>query len=75
MGLTKEQLDKLWVEWKAVVKADPDEAIGSSDNYYWAGARSFRAFLLERLLAEHTHASPDDRVNGCPACEARAIRP
>jgi hypothetical protein len=75
MELTKERLAQIYKEWEAAVDADPDEAIESSDNYYWAGAQSFSAFLEERLSAEHNHPSPDDRVNGCPACEARSIKP
>ena len=29
---------------------------------------------LESTFAKHTHINPEDRVNGCPACELRAIR-
>jgi hypothetical protein len=48
--VNKAELQKLWDEWEADKEAhDPVE---SSDNYYWAGASSFRDYLEQYLEAE-----------------------
>jgi hypothetical protein len=46
-AMTPAELKKMYEEWERN-SANHDE-VESSDNYYWAGAASFRNFLEKRL--------------------------
>ncbi len=45
-----------------------------SDQGWWNARPANYAEIIDTAFAKHTHINPEDRVNGCPACELRAIR-